>query len=101
MNMFGLLLIVFLSLFVVLLFLNLYFRIKLLKIYRQLVEKEVEFPASYILNRSKLVDEVIPKYPHAEKLILTFHRQLMRSLGIAFLVFILSLLIGYQYILNR
>jgi hypothetical protein len=99
--MFGILIVVFISLFIVFLFLNLYFRIKLLKLYRKLMENEIDFPPSYILNRKKLVEEIIPKYPGSKDLILSFHQHLKKSLTIAFFVFILSLMIGYQYILNR
>jgi hypothetical protein len=65
------------------------------------MEREIDFPPSYILNKKKLVEEIIPKYPDSGDLILSFHNHLKRSLSIAFLVFVLSLLIGYQYILNR
>jgi ABC-type spermidine/putrescine transport system permease subunit I len=99
--MFNTLIIIFISLFAVFLVINLFFRIKLLKLYRKLVDRKVDFPPSYILNEEKLKNEIIPKYPDSEDLILAFHRLLKKSLGIAFLVFVLSLLIGYQYILNR
>lgn len=65
------------------------------------MERGIEFPPSYLLNTQKLKNEIIPKYPGSEELILSFHSHLKRSIGIAFFVFVLSLLIGYQYIINR
>ena len=99
--MFNVALIVITSIFIALLFLNLYFRIKLLKIYRKLVEGEVEFPTSMILKPRQLEEEIVPKYPEYRNEILSFSKHLNTSLRIAFVVFVIALSIGYMYIKNR
>ncbi len=99
--MFKYLMIVVISIFVVLLVINLFFRIKILRIYHRLVAGEVDFPPSYILNKEKLQNEIVPKYPLYEKEIMGLHKVLKTSLGVAFVVFIISLFIGYQYVKYR
>ena len=99
--MVGILLLIGTSLFIALLVVNLFFRIKLLKLYKKLVEGEVDFPPSYILDRKKLESEIVPKYPKYEKEILAFSRFLKTSFSVGMAVFVLSLLIGYQILKNR
>ena len=99
--MFKYLMIVVISIFVVLLVINLFFRIKILRIYHRLVAGEVDFPPSYILNKEKLQNEIVPKYPSHEKDIMGLHKVLKTSLSVAFVVFIISLFIGYQYVKYR
>ena len=89
------------SVFIGLLVLNLFFRIKLLKLYRKLLEGRVDFPPSYLFNKKKLKEEVVPRYPAYEKEILEFSGKLNTSIRIAFVVFVISLIIGYTYIKNR
>jgi len=99
--MFNLVLLVVTSLFIVLLFLNLYFRIKLLKTYRKLMEGEVEFPTSMIFKTRQLKEEIVPKYPEYEEEIISFSRHLNISIRIAFVVFVIALFIGYMFIKNQ
>lgn len=99
--MFGILLIVIICLFIALLSVNLYFRLKILKIYRKLRDNQVEFPASYILKPDKLKKEIIPRYPQFSGDILSFSKHMRVSLGLAFGVFVLCCLIGYHYMFNR
>ena len=98
--MFNIVLLVITSLFIVLLFLNLYFRIKLLKIYRKLVEGQVEFPTSMLFKPRQLEEEIVPKYPSYKDEILSFSKHLNTSLRIAFVVFVIALFIGWMFIKN-
>ncbi|MBK8557909.1 MAG: hypothetical protein IPL65_20165 [Lewinellaceae bacterium] len=61
--MYILLISIVIGLFVAMLFVNLYFRAKVLKVYGVLLRNKVEFGAAHIFNRSKLEAEVLPKYP--------------------------------------
>lgn len=99
--MFGILLLIATSLFIALLVVNLFFRIKLLKLYKKLISGEVDFPPSYILDRKRLKNEIVPKYPKYEKEILSFARYLRTSFSVGMIVFALSLVIGYQILKNR
>lgn len=99
--MFQIIIVVATSIFIVLLFLNLYFRVKLLKLYRKLVEGQVEFPTSMIFKTKLLEKEIVPKYPKYRNEIIQFSKHLNTSIRIAFIVFVISLFIGYQYVKNR
>ena len=60
------------GLFVAMLFVNVYFRAKVLKSYKILVQNRVEFDTKHILNPQKMKDEVLPKYPKFRTEIETF-----------------------------
>ncbi len=51
------------GLFAAMLFVNLYFRMKVMKSYGVLVRNKVQFDASHVFNREKLEKEILPKYP--------------------------------------
>ncbi|MEE9437605.1 MAG: hypothetical protein V3V14_01315 [Saprospiraceae bacterium] len=84
------------GLFVVLLFFQLYFRLKVIKVYRRLVQNEVEFSTTHIFNKKKMEEEVISKYPLHKDDILTFVSQMKFSLQIAaimiFIIFVVGLI---------
>ena len=71
------------GLFAAMLFLNLYFRVRVLKTYKKLVQNKVEFGASHIFNRRKMEEEVFPRYPHMKKEIETFVRHMRYSIRMA------------------
>ncbi len=71
------------GLFVAMLFLNVYFRAKVLKIYGVLVRNKVEFGAAHIFNRQKLEEEILPRYPQFRSEIETFIRHMRYSIRMA------------------
>ena len=62
--MFKLLVTIIIGLFIAMLFLNVYFRVKVLKVYKKLVQARVQFGASHMFNPGKMESEIIPKYPN-------------------------------------
>lgn len=60
------------GLFIAILFINLYFRMKVMKVYGRLVRNKVQFDASHIFNKEKLEKEILPKYPEHQEDIKTF-----------------------------
>lgn len=92
--MFSMLITLVLALFVAMLFLNVYFRVKVLKTYRKLVENRVAFGASHVFNRKKMEEEVLPKYPHMRKEIETFVNHLRYSIRMATILIALITLFG-------
>ncbi|RMG82603.1 MAG: hypothetical protein D6714_11080 [Bacteroidetes bacterium] len=82
------------ALFVALLFVNVYFRIKVLKSHKILVRNRVEFGAKHIFSRQKLEEEILPKYPHMEKEILTFVNHLNYSIKMASVLIAVITLFG-------
>lgn len=81
--MFDLLIFLVIGLFVAMLFVNVYFRVKVLKAYKKLVKNRVEFGVKDILNKQKLESEVIPKYPHMRQEILDFSNHIRYSIKMA------------------
>lgn len=82
------------ALFLALLFLNLYFRIKVLKSYKILVQNKVEFEASHFFNPKKMKAEIISRYPHLEKEITTFVRHIQYSIKLASVFLLLITIFG-------
>ncbi len=86
--MYILLISIIIGLFIAMLFVNLYFRAKVLKVYGVLVRNKVQFGAAHIFNRQKLEAEVLTKYPQFKNEIETFIRHMRYSIQMA------SVLIG-------
>ena len=80
--------------FAVLLFVNFYFRWKVMKVYQRLVEQQIEFEAAHIFNQKKLMDEIVPRHPEAKEDILTFVRHIRFSISVGTVLLGLILLFG-------
>jgi hypothetical protein len=80
--------------FAAMLFLNVYFRVKVLKNYRELVRNRVQFNASHLFNRERMEKEIIPQYPHMREEIETFSRNLRYSIRMATVLIALITLFG-------
>ena len=92
--MFVLLVSIVISLFVAMLFLNVYFRVKVFRVYKVLVENNVEFNASHFFNKEKMEKEVISKYPEQRTEIETFVSHMRYSIGMASVLIALITLFG-------
>ncbi len=92
--MFILLISIVIGLFVAMLFLNLYFRIRVLKVYKKLVQNRVEFGAAHFFNQQKMEEEIYPKYPAARADIETFVRHMRYSIKMATVLIALITLFG-------
>lgn len=89
--MYILLISIVIGLFVAMLFVNIYFRVKVLKVYKILVQNKVEFGAKHIFNRSLLEAEILPRYPNFTKEINTFVSHLRYSIKMAsVLIFLIT-----------
>ena len=92
--MFVLLVSLVIGLFVAMLFLNIYFRVKVLRSYKTLVQNEVEFNPRHVFNSEKMEEEVLPQYPHLKEEIQTFARHLQYSIKMATVLLVLITLFG-------
>lgn len=81
--MYILLISIVIGLFVAMLFLNVYFRIKVLKSYKKLVQNEVEFGAKHVFNNKRMEEEIFPRYPHMKDEIATFASHIKYSIRMA------------------
>ena len=82
------------GLFVALLFLQFYFRVRVLKIYRKLVKNEVQFESSHIFSKKKMEQEILPRYPEHKDDILKFVHEMKFSFQIASLLIVLIMIAG-------
>ncbi|MBK7476135.1 MAG: hypothetical protein IPN74_00395 [Haliscomenobacter sp.] len=92
--MYILLISIVIGLFVAMLFVNIYFRIKVLNAYKILVRNKVEFGAAHVFNRSKREAEVHPRYPEMKNEIETFANHLRYSIRMASILMALITLFG-------
>ncbi|MEM9885975.1 MAG: hypothetical protein AAF849_08790 [Bacteroidota bacterium] len=90
----GTLIILVLALFAGMLFLNFYFRVKVLKTYKKLVRNGVEFGAKHFLDQEKMEKEIYPRYPHMREDIDTFVRHIRYSVKMATVLTALITLFG-------
>lgn len=82
------------GLFLAMLFVNVYFRVKVLRTYKTLVQNRVEFGATHIFNREKMEEEIIPRYPHLRKEIEAFVNHMQYSIRMATVLIFLITLFG-------
>jgi len=82
------------GLFVALLFINVYFRIKVIKVYKRLVRNEVQFDTSHIFSKKKMEEEIIPRYPDHADDIRKFVHQMQFSVQIASILIVLITIAG-------
>jgi hypothetical protein len=84
--------------FLALLFLNVYFRVKVLKHYKYLVQNNVEFQAMDIFNKQKINEVVIERYPQHKDSIMAFTENIRKSVNLAIiLVALISIASGIMY----
>ena len=92
--MYYLLISIVIGLFVGMVFLNLYFRARVLKVYGVLNRNNVQFGAAHIFNRKKLEDEILPRYPQFKNEIETFIRHMRYSISMASVLLFLVTIFG-------
>ena len=104
-TMYILLISIVIGLFVAMLFVNIYFRAKVLRAYGILERNKVEFGAAHLFNRKKMEAEILPRYPNLQKEILTFvdyiHKSIrMASVLIALITAFGAILMWYRNSIN-
>lgn len=92
--MYTLLISIVIGLFVAMVFVNLYFRAKVLKLYGVLVRNKVEFGAAHIFNRQKLEAEILPRYPQFRNEIEGFIRHMRYTIRMATVLILLITAFG-------
>ena len=82
------------GLFVAALFINVFFRVRVLKSYKKLVQARVEFGAAHIFNRKKMEEEIFPRWPHMKTEIEFFVKQMQFSIQMASVLIAIITLFG-------
>lgn len=87
--------------FVGLFVINIYFRAKVMKAYKYLIQNNIKFSATDILSKSKMENNVLPRYPKHKAEIQNFvdlmKRSLLLSLGVVILI--LAITMVYHFFL--
>ena len=92
--MFILLITIVIALFVAMLFLNIYFRVRVMRAYRELVKARVDFSAKQIFSSRLIEEELVPQYPAHAQQIRDFSSFLIRSIRMATVLLALITLFG-------
>jgi hypothetical protein len=82
------------GLFVAMLFVNIYFRVKVMRSYKVLVQNRVEFGAAHVFSDRKMTEEILPRYPHLKTEIQTFANHLRYSIKMATVLLALITMFG-------
>jgi hypothetical protein len=90
----SMLLFLIIGFFISLLFLNVYIRVKVLKLYKVLVQNKVQFDSSHFFNKEKMEEEVLSRYPAFREEILGFTGHIKKSIAIAVVLIVLITLAG-------
>ena len=93
-RMFVILVSIIIGLFVAMLFVNVYFRVKVMKSYKVLVQNRVDFTTKHLLNPKKMKEEVIPLHPKFKNEIETFSNHIRYSIQVASWLIVLITLFG-------
>lgn len=87
------------SMFVGLFIINIYFRAKVMKAYKYLIQNNIEFSALDVFSKSKMENELLPKYPKHHNEIKLFvslmKKSLLLSLGVIVLIITIGLVATY------
>jgi len=81
--------------FVALLFLNIYFRVKVFKYYKYLIQNRVDFSISHFFSQEKMESEVLSRYPEHRYEIEKFVGLIRRSITMASILIVVIILFGY------
>lgn len=77
-----------------LLFINIYIRVKVLKLYRKLVKNQVQFETTDLLNIERMESEIVPRYPADADTIREFVKHIKYSIRIAISIVVLISIFG-------
>lgn len=92
--MYILLISIVIGLFLAMLFANVYFRVKVMKKYKVLVQNEVDFKGIHFFNTKRMEEEVLPLYPNHKDDILSFVQNIRNSMKIYTMLMVLITVFG-------
>ncbi len=74
---------------------NVYFRIKVVKLYKQLLKHRIEVKTKHIFSRKQREADLYPRYERYRELIEKYCSSITSSLKVAAGIFVIILLIGF------
>lgn len=82
-------------------FINIYFRLKVIRIYKILMQKGISVSAGQLVSKEKMEKELTVKFPEQKELLLDLRKQIIRSLALAATLWLIVLVIGLVVYLTR
>jgi len=83
------------ALFIGLFIIQFWFRVRVVKVYRKLVQNKVEFTTKHIFNKKLMEDEILPKYPEHKDTIMKFVKEMQLSMTIASIFIVLIFIAAF------
>lgn len=80
--------------FAAFLIIHFYVRLKVYKRYKVLIDNKVDLRSEHLFSKIKLKRDIIPRYPHLEKEILSFQQHFMFSLKLGTGLVVLIIILG-------
>ncbi len=93
--MYNTLFVIIVAAFLAMLFVNVYFRVKVFKHYKYLVQNKIQFNTSHFFNSEKMEKEVLSRYPKHKEEILLFVKMIHRSVQLASVLLVVIIAFGY------
>ncbi len=93
--MYNLLFLIIVAAFVAMLVVNIYFRAKVFKHYKYLVQNKIQFNTSHFFNKEKMEKEVLTRYPEHRDEILLFVSMIHKSVQLASVLLVIIIAFGY------
>lgn len=87
------------GLFILMLFISIYFRLRVIKSYKVLKKEGIEFNSSHFFNAKKMEAEIIPRYPQRAKEIRRFVKDI--KLGVTLSSTLIFLIFTFAWILKN
>ena len=81
--------------FILLLLLNIFIRVRVVRLYRTLVRNQVDFEPAHFFNPRRLHEEILPRYPKQKDDIIKFVGLVRFSMTMASLILVLIIIFGY------
>lgn len=79
-------------------FINVYFRVKVWKLYKKVEENRIQLGAGHIFNKSRREAELYPRYERYRELIESFCGSIVYSIKVAIFILLSILVIGLIFI---
>ena len=93
--MYNTLFVIIVAAFIAMLFINIYFRVKVFKHYKYLVQNKIQFNSSHFFSSEKMEAEVLSRYPKHREQILLFVKMIHRSVQLASVLLVVIIAFGY------
>ena len=92
--------IIIISLVVLLILVNVYFRVKVIGLFKKLNKEGVLFSIQHVLNKEKMQKEILPRYPDRKEEILSLTNYMSNSFKISSLLLLLIAICAVFYMMG-